>query len=245
MRNLVRNVALAGGLVAAGALAGAEDLTVLSRTTVGSTTSNTTSYFTDGKFRTGDGSTDTIVDLATGQMTFVDHKKKEYWQTSQAEMQAMFAQLDEQLKGAGGMGGLMEKMMGGPMPEIVVTKGTNARTIAGYPTEHWLVTAGDWKYEVWAASSLALPASYWDAAKAPFATMGPMARRFVKMFDGMRQVQGFPLASNFTYKLMGKSVNTMSEATEVKKGAIAAPSFEVPAGYKKKDAPFKDMKKAS
>jgi hypothetical protein len=243
MRNLVRNVALAGGLVMAGGLATAEDLTIVSRTSVGDKPSTTTSYFTAGKFRTGDGTVDTIADIGSGQMSFVDHKKKEYWQTSQAEIQATFAQLDEQMKAMGGAGGLMEKMMGGPMPEVVVTKGTNARTIAGYPTEHWIVTAGDWKYELWAASGLELPSSYWQAAKAPFATMGPLGRRFSKMFDAMGQVKGFPLASNFTYKMMGKTVASSTEATEVKKGAIAATAFDVPAGYKKKDSPFKDMQK--
>jgi hypothetical protein len=244
MRHFAVKVALVGTVTVMGAaLAAADDLTVVSKTTVGGTATNTTSYFTAGKFRTGDANTDTIVELGTGAMTFVDHKKKEYWQTSQAEMQAMFTQLDEQMKGMGGMGGLMEKMMGGPMPDVVVTKGTNARTIAGYPTEHWVVTAGDWKYELWAANGLELPTSYWEAAKAPFATMGPLARRFSKMFDAMRQVKGFPLASNFTYK-MGKTMTTSTEATEVKKGAIAATAFAVPAGYKKKDSPFKDMKKA-
>jgi hypothetical protein len=30
-----------------------------------------------------------------------------------------------------------------------------------------------------------------------------------------------------------------SEATEVRKGAIAASTFDIPAGYKKKSSPFK------
>jgi hypothetical protein len=34
-------------------------------------------------------------------------------------------------------------------------------------------------------------------------------------------------------------MRTDSEATEVRKGAIPASTFDVPAGYKKKSSPFK------
>ena len=34
-------------------------------------------------------------------------------------------------------------------------------------------------------------------------------------------------------------MRTSSEATEVKKGAIPASTFDLPAGYKKKSSPFK------
>jgi hypothetical protein len=38
---------------------------------------------------------------------------------------------------------------------------------------------------------------------------------------------------------MGKNMSVSSEATEVRTGAIPATAFEVPAGYKKKDSPFR------
>jgi hypothetical protein len=34
-------------------------------------------------------------------------------------------------------------------------------------------------------------------------------------------------------------MRTSSEATEIKKGAIPASTFDLPAGYKKKSSPFK------
>jgi hypothetical protein len=40
-------------------------------------------------------------------------------------------------------------------------------------------------------------------------------------------------------KMMTKTLERTSEATEVKKGPIPASAFEVPAGYAKKDSPFK------
>jgi hypothetical protein len=38
---------------------------------------------------------------------------------------------------------------------------------------------------------------------------------------------------------MGTNMSFVSEATEIRKGAIPATAFAIPAGYQKKDAPFK------
>ena len=243
MRNPTRTIAVAAVLALAGAALHAEDLTITSTATTNGKTSTTTSYFSATKFKTGNAEVETISDLSTGTLTFIEHKDKKYWQTTQADIEAAFKSLDAQMAPAGGMGGLMEKMMGGPMPDPTVAKGTMAKTIAGYPTEHWIVTAGDWKYEVWTAPSLQLPTSYWEAAKAPFAMMGPMAKRFGRFYDAMKQVKGFPLAHNFTYKIMGRAVSSSGEATAVTKGPIPAAAFEVPARYKKEDSPLQSMMK--
>jgi len=237
---------LGATLLAGASLAAAEDLTIISKVTSGSgAPTTTTQYFGTNKFRTSNGTNDTIFDVSTGTITFVDNKDKSYWQTSQAEMMDAFKQLDEQMKasGGGGMGAMMEKMMGGN-PPVVVTKGTQPRTIAGYQTEDWVATAGDWKYELWTTTDLALPTQYYDAMKAPMAAMGPMGKRFLTLFEEMKKIKGFPLATTTSLKFMGKAQNTTTEATEVKKGAIPASAFEVPAGYKKKDSPVKSMKKA-
>ena len=69
--------------------------------------------------------------------------------------------------------------------------------------------------------------------------MGPMGKRFEKVFDAMRKVKGFPIAMSSTVNMMGMNMQFASEATEVRKGAIPASAFQLPAGYKKKDSPFK------
>jgi hypothetical protein len=52
-------------------------------------------------------------------------------------------------------------------------------------------------------------------------------------------VEGLPLSETTSFSMMGQSMNTTKEATEVKKGPIAASVFEPPAGYKKVDSPLK------
>ena len=77
------------------------------------------------------------------------------------------------------------------------------------------------------------------ALKGPSSMMGPLAKHFDKVFDEMKKIKGFPIAMTSTVNMMGTKVNHVSEATEIRKGAIPATAFQVPAGYKKKDAPFK------
>jgi hypothetical protein len=55
----------------------------------------------------------------------------------------------------------------------------------------------------------------------------------------MQKIKGFPIAMSSSVSMMGKKVQMSSEATEVRTGAIPATAFAVPAGYKRKDAPFR------
>lgn len=229
-------------VVAVAALAGAasaEDLTIVSNTTIGGKTTTSTQYLSASKIRTSDGENDTILDLGgTGAITVIDHKKKEYWQATQAEIAAAYSAMEKQMEA---MGPMMEKIMG-KVGAVSVTKGTAPRKVAGYDTEHWVVSMGDnMKYEVWAAPSLNVPTQYFDALKARYAIMGPMAKRFSTMFDEMRKIKGFPLATASVVNMSMMKSEYRSEATEVKSGPIAASAFEVPAGYKKKDAPLPKM----
>ena len=62
------------------------------------------------------------------------------------------------------------------------------------------------RYEVCTAPALHPPTDYYDALKSPFAAMGPMARRFEKIFDAMKKIKGFPMAMNYTVNLMGNDL---------------------------------------
>ena len=46
------------------------------------------------------------------------------------------------------------------------------------------------KYENCMTQALQLPPAYYDALKSPYAMMGPMGKRFEKVFDAMQQGQG-------------------------------------------------------
>ena len=238
MKQLCRRTAVL--ICAAGlpALAAGEDLTIVSKVTVNQgAPATSTQYLGAQKIRTTDGENDTIVDVANGMYTVIFHKKKEYYQFTREEMMAAMAKFEQQMSGP--MGGMMEKMMGGKVGEVSVQKGA-VRKVAGYDCTAYTVTLGDnMKYELCAAEALTIPPAYYDAMKGPYAMMGPMGRRFVKVFEEMKKIKGVPIAINGNVNVMSIKMNMASEATEVKKGAIPESAFAVPAGYKKKDSPFK------
>ena len=59
--------------------------------------------------------------------------------------------------------------------------------------------------------------------------------------DQLQQVQGMPLSESSTINMMGRTMTSTKEATEVKKGPIPASVFEPPAGYTKVESPLKQM----
>lgn len=230
----------AKGIMTAGALAlatavSAEDLTIVSQVDLGKgKTTTSTQYLTSDKVRTSDGERDTIVDFGSGRMVMIDNKKREYSETSLQEMAAAMQKMQQELAGSPMAG------MFGKVGDVTVEKGTEPKKIAGYDTQHWIMTMGEGlRFDLWAAPALQAPTQYYDARKSLYAAMGPMGQRFQKMVDEMRKVKGLPLATRVTAKMMMIKMDTYTEATEVRKGAIPASAFEVPAGYKKKDPPFK------
>ena len=219
------------------ALAGAGEMTVVSRTTMGTGSPTTaTQYIGNDRIRTSDGENDVIVEVASGNLTVINHKKKEYYEVTREQMMAGMQKFEQQM--AGPAGAMFEKMMGGKVGEVTVQKGA-ARKVAGYDCTSYTFSLGEnMRYETCMTQGLQLPAAYYDALRSPYAMMGPMGRRFVKVFDEMQKVKGFPIAMSSTVSLMGKNMSLNSETTEVRTGALPATAFQMPAGYKKKDAPF-------
>jgi len=218
--------------------AAAEDLTIISTVTTGKGAPVTaTQYLSADKVRTSDGRADTIFDLSSGRMVHIDLQKKEYWETSLAEIGQQFAEIEEMLDG----NPMMAKMLGGAA-QVEVRKGSETREIAGYVCDHYSMSVGKLLFELWAARDLKAPAEYHDAQKMVYATMGPMASRFDKLYEEMKKIEGFPLATEMDSQLMGMKLHTTSEATEVRPGPIPAGTFDPPAGYKQKKSPFKQKK---
>jgi hypothetical protein len=237
MSHLSRSIAVLC-CAAAPVLAGAEDITIVSKTTVKQGTPTTsTQYIGADRVRTSDGENDAIVDVATGRLTVINHKKREYYEMTREEMQASMQKLEQQMSGP--MGAMMEKMMGGKAGEVTVQKGAT-RKVAGYDCTDYTFTLGEnMRYQNCMTSALQLPPAYYDALKSPYTMMGPMGKRFEKVFEAMREVKGMPIAMSSTVNLMGMNMQITSEATEVRKGAIPPSAFAVPAGYKKKETPLK------
>jgi hypothetical protein len=235
-----------GSTVLAALPLAAQDLTIVSAVTTAKGTSQATSYMTSERYRNSDADTDSIIEFTTGRMTNIDHKKKEYWETTLQEMEAAFRQMEAQMAQMSEqmqqMPAFLRDKMGGPAGPITVQKGTATRKIAGYDCDQYTISMGEaMRVEMWTTPHLQVPTPYYDARKAFFAS-NPMTQKFGKLFDEMRKIKGYPLAETTTMKLMGTQQMTR-EATEVRKGPIPASAFALPAGYKKVESPFAKMMK--
>lgn len=237
--------------------AAAEDLTIVFKETGKGDAGTSTQYFTPERMRMSAGDADTIVEYASGRTVTVDHKKKEYYELSAAEMQAIQARMQAEMEKANAqmaeamknmppaMKDKMQGMMGGVAAAVTVTKG-GTRKVAGYDTQQYTVAMGEsMKLEMWTTTALQLPIPAAELRK--WMSFGgsmannPMLKSMSKMFDEMKKVQGLTLAETTSFSMLGKTITTSREAVEVKKGAIPASTFDVAAvakGYKKVESPL-------
>jgi len=230
------------GIVGAGLLGllalpvAAQDLTIVSVVKGGPQPMTQTQYLTADQARTSTGDTDVIVQYGPGRIITIDNKKKEYSEATFDEMAATLRKLDEQMAK---MPAFLQKSMGGGVKPVTVQKGTATRQIAGYDCTQYTLSQGeDMVFEIWAAPTIQAPTKLVESMKAQWAAMGPMGRRFAAMYDEMAKIKGYPLSFGMGYKLAGKKIDSVIEATEVKKGPIPPSVFAIPAGYKQKPAPF-------
>ena len=235
---------LCAGLAFAALPVAAEDLTIVFKTDKGAVQAQ---YYTSSKARHNMGDQDSIMDFATGTITTIDNKKKEYSQFTLDQMEAAMKQAAAQMEQAMAkvppeMRAQMEKMMGGGMANITITKG-GTKKVAGYDTQQYTVTMGEnMTTDMWTTTAIQWP---FDPAQfrrmTGFSMPGPMMKNAAKMAEKMKEVQGFTLADAVNIKMAGRTMVTSKEATEVKKGPIPAETFAIPAGYKKVDSPMLKM----
>lgn len=223
--------------------AAADDLTIAYRSTGGAGAGTATSYFSTERMRTSDADRDSLVEYASGRIVMIDHKKKEYSETTLAELEATMkaatAQMDAQMANLPpAMRERMQAMTGGGA--VTVAKG-GTRKVAGYDCQDYTVAMGSMgNLHVCATTAIAPPAPNVDYRRfASFASLGgnPMLKNLAAE---MQKIQGFTLAESSSMKMMGRAVESSKEATEVKRGPIPPATFDVAAltkGYKKVASP--------
>lgn len=233
----------------------AEDLTIVYKTTGASGPGIATSYFSSEKMRMSSPERDVIIEYGPGRIVTIDNKKKEYSEVTLAEMEAAMKAASERMQAMNAqMANMppalrekMQGMMGGGA--VTVTKGAT-RKVAGYDCQDYeVVMAGLVKTQVCATTAITPPSPNVDfrryssfAGAAGSMAANPMLR---KVAEEMKKIQGFTLAEASSLKIMGRSMDSSKEATEVKRGPIPPAAFDVAAltqGYKKVASPTAHMK---
>ena len=221
-------------VAAPAAPAAAADFTIVSKTRFGEKQGTQTVFLTPTRMKTAGGGNDSIVTFQTRTMTFLDEEKKTWFVTSVDEMTAYARRREEQARTSG-----FVPQTFGALGEVAARRTGRTRRIAGYACDEWVFTMSEaLVFEVCAARRLAVPPSYFDARGAAYGGMGPMGRHFEKMFEAMKKARGYPLSFAMHVKMEGMKQETLTEATEVRKGGIPAATFEVPADFTKKKSPF-------
>jgi hypothetical protein len=247
---------VAAALLGAALPAAADDLTIVSKMTRdGGETTTATSYLSSDHARIVQPDQEAIVDLKTGQITVMDGRKKEYFVVTKQDMDQMKTRLQQTMntpemqKAQEQMKNLppeVQKRMQGMMGGFDVKKAGTTRKIAGYNCDNWTITLGQFsKTEQCMSTELPVPVQTWDTyrdfaegMKSAMATMGPMGKGIAEIAAKMKEMRGFPLASTTTSSFMGRSSHISTEVVEVKKGAIPASAWDVPAGYRQVDNPM-------
>ncbi len=236
----------------------AEDLTLVYKTAGSQGAGTATSYYSAEKLRTADGQTDTIIEYGPGRIVTIDHKKKEYSEVTLAEMEAALkqagAKMEEMSKQLAAMPPevrkKMEQMMGGGAASVTVTRG-GSRQVAGYSCQDYTLAMGETMTQrLCATTALQFPAPNVDYKRlsglaSSAGAMGNMFPGFAKLAEELKKIEGISIAESTSMKMMGRSIESSREATEIKKGPIPASAFDVAAiapGYKKVAHPVTKMK---
>jgi hypothetical protein len=243
-------VTLSALLFAAGTAAASDDLTIVSKNTLNGKPSGTsTSYLTGDHVRMAqDGGHDIIIDLKTGVTTTLDGAKKTYYTTTKQDMEQFAAKMQERMndpqmkKGMEMMGKMSEGMAG----SIDVTKTGETRSVAGFRCDEWVITMNAFTtIKECVTSELQYPAhafeaykDYSESMKKMMSGFGAMAQSGAELAEKMKAMKGYPVATSMKMDVMGQKTASETEVIEVRKGAIPASTWEVPAGYTKIDNPM-------
>ncbi|MBN2339599.1 MAG: DUF4412 domain-containing protein [Acidobacteria bacterium] len=208
-----------------------------SRTTgsgMGASDSTATEYFGRSAMRTRtEGGDDSIIRFDEKKILTLDHRTKTYSEVTFDQLQTMLDRAGEALEEHGEEMETVKKMMGLADMSITVTEAGPGETIAGYPTAKYLLR-GPMEIEIHAATDLRIPPAYYDMMKlrAPDNPVLDMK----KLIDEMKRIEGFPLKTVTTMKMMNMEMKTTRVVTSIEKGAIPAAVFEIPAGYRRVQA---------
>jgi hypothetical protein len=238
---------LALGLGLAGSLSvRADDLTIVFRMTGPSGEGVATHTFTATRVRFDHGDEATIVDLETGRIVNLSIRMKQYSEATFAEVERAMTSMSAEMEKA--MAGIPEdlrnKMMREAAKEVTVTRG-ETREVAGVSCQNYTVALGEkQRMETCAATSIQPPFDprHFRNLALALAPVGPGNSGVNKMVEKMREIPGLTLASSTSLRILGGKIETVMEATRIRKGPVDASVFEIPQGFKKVHSPFATTK---
>jgi hypothetical protein len=214
-----------------------EDLTMQSTETSsgmmgrGGGTNTSTDYYSRNALRSNTSTgIDTIIQFDSEKIITIDNKKKTYTEMTFEQLSEMLDNAASQLNENSEEMAAAMKMMGIGDTPISVSKAGPGETIAGFPTDKYIIK-GFMNMEIMASPDLKIPAAYYDVMKMRVPSMPMMDLK--QLFEEMKKIDGIPLKTVMSIKMMNMEMKTTKEVTSIERGAIPASVFNVPADYKK------------
>ncbi len=214
-----------------------QDLTIHETTTGGGMmgqpprTTKTTVYMSRSAMkRTSADGNDSIIRFDQGKIITINNKEKTYTEMTTAEIQKMLDETASAVVANKEQMEMMRKMMGQTPDTFTVTKEGACEKIAGFDTVKYHVT-GMMDMEICAAPELKIPPLYYDSLKIQMPSNPIFDMR--KMFDEYKKIDGLPLKTVVTIRVMNNEMKTTTVVDSVEKTSLDSSIFDPPAGYKK------------
>jgi hypothetical protein len=236
-RNLIA-AGVAGLLLAA--VPALADITVIARyTLMNGDTLTRASYYTSKQIRTTlPNGIELIYDEAGRRTALIDHLNHRYWegprQMADSIASAIRAERSQALQGL--VAPEVRNSIYSALSDSVHQDQTGeARTIAGYPCNEWVLTAGSYlRQERWVARSLSMPNFGPEIEKVVLASVvDPVGRGLMKLVLQARRVNGLTLAGMIRYHTPTQDGTMSWEALQVLSAKLPPETWAVPAGYER------------
>jgi hypothetical protein len=180
-----------------------------------------------------------IIRLDKNIMYMVNHGQKTY-----SEMPMNFGKIMEGMMDSEADKGeqeQMQKMMQQMMKmSITVTPTSESKKISSWSCKKYLqslqTAMGQINSEVWASEDIHMdPELYAKFSSAMLSSQPGMQQNMAELVKEMKKIKGVAVLTTTTMNIMNNTVKSSTELLEYKNGTAPSGSFEVPAGYSKKD----------
>jgi len=154
------------------------------------------------------------------------------WRLDPAERTAERLDLEQLRAQSVSDSALAGELMGAGEPDSVRTSPLPGKTVAGYPCRGWRLRAGSAVVDVYTTTAVPVRLD----AFAEFLEWTGAAEAMAGLWGEMRKLPGFPLETRALVNVLGEVQETVSTVTRLRVAPVPASLFELPAGYRVRDA---------
>jgi len=200
------------------------------------------SYYTTQRVRTTlPNGAEVIYNHKTDELIYVDHAKERYWQGSRSRADSLLRPLRAERAQEVGDSLRSEStdrwrnIYGALTDSVRLQKTDQSRTIAGYPTSEWVLTAGSYlRWERWIARALDVPDFSPELRNVVVSSvMDPLGRGLMRLMVQGRETEGLALAGRIEFTTLAQQGVVIWETQRVIPTKIPNDAWVPPAGYQR------------